>query len=231
LLRQLAHSFSSSAQTDQHIKTLAARLRGIADIAYSNRDIETIALIADLLAQLPLSSAQHYGLYYRALVKKRDGLVSESADLLRKLVDVPEAALRARALQTLGIIFQNSSKQADALYLCLESARLARATSPLAMFLAHWQLSELKSLGGDHSSALADLDRLLPLVSLLSTEFPAFYYCFHNDRAVELAALGQKAEAKHSIEIALSFRPPTNTRSGARQVMRSTSSQAGNAAL
>jgi hypothetical protein len=61
----------------------------------------------------------------------------------------------------------------------------------------------VRSIDGDHSRALADLDRLWPMVRLASYEHPALRYDYLNSLAVELAETGRFEEAKHAVEIAL----------------------------
>ena len=55
----------------------------------------------------------------------------------------------------------------------------------------------------DHKQALADLERLFPMVRALSKYYPAFYYEFLNSLAVELGEVGRINEAEAASAIAL----------------------------
>ena len=64
-------------------------------------------------------------------------------------------------------------------------------------------ISVVRGIDGDHRGALADLERLWPMVRLASYEHPALRYDYLNSLAVEMAETGRIAEAKHAIGIAL----------------------------
>jgi hypothetical protein len=106
-------------------------------------------------------------------------------------------------LQTLGIIYGQKNDLNEALRYQTEAIGVARGRSPLATFFAHAHVSAIKGWRGDHTGALADLDRLAPLAATVGGQYPAYSRCLENERAVELNALGRTEEAKHAVALAL----------------------------
>jgi len=155
------------------------------------------------LLNLPITEAQTAGTYYRALCLKRGGSVDEASGILQKLVDNRSILYRSRALQSLGIIYQEQNNLDDALGYQIEAASVAGGSSPLLSLFVHMHVSAIKSLRADHSGALAYLDKLTPIVTFVGAQYPAYFHCFQNERAVELNALGRTEEAKHALKLAL----------------------------
>jgi hypothetical protein len=62
----------------------------------------------------------------------------------------------------------------------------------------------IKSAQGDHRGALSDLEALYPLVRALAQHESFYHYLFNNDKAYELASLGEIEEARRAAAIALS---------------------------
>jgi tetratricopeptide (TPR) repeat protein len=175
----------------------------MAETAYSARYMDLVEQAALMLLNLPVAEAHSAGAFYQALCLKRSGSVEEASEILRKLTDGQSAVYRSRALQTIGIIYQEQNILDDALRCQIEASIIAQDRGPLALLTAHVNVSAIKSLLGDHPGALADLDRLEALATLVGTRYPAHFLCFQNERAVELNALGRTEEAKHALKLAL----------------------------
>src|SRR5262249_16513065 len=61
----------------------------------------------------------------------------------------------------------------------------------------------VKSEMGDHRGALCDLERIAPLVRMVSQQNPLYFYFYHNELAVEFGELGRISEAEAACKIAL----------------------------
>ncbi|MFL6275544.1 MAG: hypothetical protein ACJ74G_10055, partial [Blastocatellia bacterium] len=61
----------------------------------------------------------------------------------------------------------------------------------------------VRSIYGDHRQALADLERLFPIVGAIAKHCPAFYYEFLNSYAIELGEVGRLVEAQNVSAITL----------------------------
>ncbi len=88
-------------------------------------------------------------------------------------------------------------------------AEATRASSPknahdfLTTLLVNFDVSCIKSEIGDHEGALADYEKLSPLVQIVARQNPLYFYLYHNELAIELAELGRFAEAEAASAIAI----------------------------
>src|SRR5262249_36931875 len=73
----------------------------------------------------------------------------------------------------------------------------------LATLTSYLNLGMIKSMEGDHCEALCMLEGLAPMVRLASTQYPLYFYFYHNALAVELGELGRIQEANAALSIAL----------------------------
>jgi tetratricopeptide (TPR) repeat protein len=207
LLQQIVLGrFTRIANSQQIYVEIANRLIRAAEHAYSFRDADTIEEAGEVLMSLPVDNARQAGLYYHALALKRKGRIEEAETALEAVADRAPLVCRARAIQTLGESYREKGQLDEALRYQLEVLRVAsdeNAHSLLITLLAHYQISHIRSITGDHQDALAILENLWPLVRVVAIDNPLYYYGYHNELAIELAELGRLAEAGAACKIAL----------------------------
>lgn len=201
-----------AASSRQVFNGLAKRLIQLAEHFFGLRDIDALREVSLVLQSLPIAEAQIIGQYYRALAVRRNGDIDESLPLLEAVADRAAMAYRARALQTLGAIYHTQGRIDEALRFYPEARRAASPENGcelLTTLLVDQELACIKSEMGDHRGALADYEKLSPLVQIVSRQNPLFFYLYHNELAVEFAELGRlnKAEAACGIAINSPFAP------------------------
>lgn len=195
-----------AANSNQIFKGLAHRLIQLAEHSFGLRDTNSLQEASLLLLNLPFAEARKIGQYYQALAVRRSGKIDESLPLLEVVADSAPLAYRARALQTLGAIYHAKGRIDEALRLYPEASRAASPENGrdlLTTLLVNQEIACIKSEMGDHRGALADYEKLSPLVRIVSRENPLYFYFYHNELAVEFAELGRLAEAEAACAIAL----------------------------
>jgi tetratricopeptide (TPR) repeat protein len=201
-LTRLAHA----ANSQKLYSELAGRLIRSAEHAYSLRDTDALEEAGLLLTSLPIDRARQIGLYYHGLTAKRRGQIAEAYALFLQVADKAPMAYRARAIQSLGMIHQDSGQLDDALRFQLEALRAASSKDgrdPLTILMAHLEISHAQSDKGDHKGALEILEDLSPLVRIVARNHPLYFYGYHNELSIELAELGRLEEAEAALAIAL----------------------------
>lgn len=204
-LQVLLNEFSHSSHSRQELQNLANKLIRIAEHAYSLRDMETVEEAGLILLNLPLEATQPIGRYYRSLYLKRSGQIDKAQLLLEAIAKETNVRYRARATQTLGTIYHEQGNFNEALRLYLEAAKITsfKRLDIQPAFMAHLQLSFIRSDSGDHNGALTHLQKLFPLLHLAARHIPFYFYVYHSDLAYELAQVGRLSEAEAAISIAL----------------------------
>jgi len=195
-----------AASSRQVFKGLAKRLIQLAEHFFGLRDIDSLREVSLVLQTLPIAEAQIIGQYYRALAIRRNGDIDESLPLLEVVADGAPMAYRARALQTLGAIYHTQGRIDEALRFYPEARRAASSENGcdlLTTLLLDQEIACIKSEMGDHRGALADYEKLSPLVQMVSRQNPLYFYFYHNELAVEFAELGRLDEAEAACEIAI----------------------------
>jgi tetratricopeptide (TPR) repeat protein len=155
---------------------------------------------------LPLADARQVGIYYQAHIINTKGRSSEAQQLLETVTENAPLKYRARAIQALGLIHLNRGQFDDSMRLFVEAARAGSSNNsgdPITLLMAYSNISIIKSVNGDHKEALADLEKLWPLVRLITPHSPFYFYVYHADIAYELAFLSRIDEAEAAIKIAL----------------------------
>jgi tetratricopeptide (TPR) repeat protein len=177
-----------------------------AEHAYLRRDLDALEEMSRILTNLPVDAARQIGLYYHALAIKRKGDMDEAQTLLETVADNAPLTYRARAIQSLGALYYDRGQFDETLRFQLEALRVAsdkNAQGLQATMLAHWEISVIKNLCGDHKGAFSDLKSLNPLVSRVAKQKPFYFYAYCNALAVALGELGRVAEADSACKIAL----------------------------
>lgn len=181
---------SSAIATTRHEQ----KLTRLAEIAYGQRNISALERLSTELCSLPSDSARDAGIYYAAILAKREGRLDYARAILESLID--SLTFGARAIQALGALYYDSGNAHQALPLFAEAAR---SSDLFAKFGALIQSSAIKSQAGEHKQALNDLETLWPLVRVVSITHSHLFYTYQNELAYELAQVGRLEEAaKHS---------------------------------
>jgi tetratricopeptide (TPR) repeat protein len=206
-MRQSASGYANTlCQLLDKIKDIAYLTRALirlAEITYGRRDLELLANISAVLRGLPGREAQSAGLYYQAIILRRARRYEASKQLLEYVSASAPPFLQARALQTLGTVYEAQNEWDEAIRLYTEALRAAHDVDGFAVFGAIEQLAVIKSIAGDHKAALSDIQSLWPVVRSLSPHNPHVFFQFHNELAVELAAVGRIEEASAACRIAM----------------------------
>jgi len=179
----------------------------LAEQFYLSRAIEPLAEAAELLISLPDNRAQAAGRFYLAMRSFRQGDLAQAARLLESVAGIETAPrYRARALQSLGIIYrrENDNRQAAKLY--YKAANLA-ASMPqqdlVTIIRAGMNISYLCSIEGDHKRALGLLKAIRPAISTAARVAPVYAASWCNEVAYELAHLGRVNEARQFSRFAI----------------------------
>ncbi len=182
---------------------IARKLTRIAELAYGRRDVATLEAVSQILSNLPMKAAKDVGLYYSAIAANRRGDHDEARSILEPLSETASPIIKARSIQTLGVIHWYQKDFEESARLHIEAAKAARDVDGFTLFLAFGQAASVKGDTGDHRQAVDDLENLWPIVRVVSREHPHLFYQYHNEIAVELAAIGRINEARQAIKIAM----------------------------
>ncbi len=183
---------------------LARKLTRIAELAYGRRDVATLEAASQILSSLPMKAARDAGLYYSAIAANRRGDYDEARSILEPFCETASPIIKARSIQTLGVIYWYQKDFEESARLHVEAVKAARDVDGFTLLNAFYQFTAIKSDFGDHRQAVDDLENLWPIVRVVSREHPSLFYLYHNEIAVELAAVGRIAEAREAIKVAMS---------------------------
>jgi tetratricopeptide (TPR) repeat protein len=174
------------------IHTIVACLRRACEVAYEQRESNTLAEASLALCNLPNKGAKQLGSYYQAIIAHRTG-DKESARLQVELLTESSTPLvRARAFQTLATMHyeQGEYEKARRIY-----AKVKESPDVFARAGAILHLSALASAEGNHRVALDALQMAWPIVRHAAHSHSYLFYVFANDLAWELLNLGRIDEA------------------------------------
>jgi hypothetical protein len=187
---------SAIALANESFTQATARLIRLADLAYGQRDYESLGAIASALQSIPFKPAQNAATYYQAVLLNRAGDLDAAASLLADL-HAP------RALLTLGTIREQQGSIDEAARLHLEAMRASRGVDLFAFVGASIGLATVRSIEGDHAASLHGFQSLAPVIRIAAQLYPALYSIWHNSLAVELCELGYRDEARAAVAVAL----------------------------
>lgn len=186
-------------------QNLGSRIIQLADHALELRQTENVQVLSEILANMP-GNFEYVGQYYQAMCLKRVGLTTEARTLFEQVAQshLTPLSYRARSLHAIGATYYESGVPSEALRYYLDAGRVGLYANDLfSMTQSQWMIAVLKSVDGDHKTALGDLERLLPCVRLIAPAHPAYFYIYANSLAVERVHLGQMEEARYASRIAL----------------------------
>lgn len=209
--REFYQQFSAELIKGIHAKgvlcEIGNRLINLADHAYVLRQMDAVEQVSHILLELPLPREfRSVADYYQAYCLKRRGQFDEARILFERAADEAPIKYRARAMVGLGSIAFDSGDFQSALPFYIEASKTAihsQAFDPLTAFFTQHIFPVLKSIDGDHRGAIADMERMLPLVRTVSSIYPPMRYNYFNSLAVELAEAGRLDEAARACQITL----------------------------
>jgi tetratricopeptide (TPR) repeat protein len=208
LYQALARSLIGRIRANHTFHVVTARLASIADHGYLIRNAETVGLVGELLLSLPVCRAlERAGNYYHALSLNEPGADSVNvASLLEGVADSGSSDYRARATLALGSSSFRIGDHLAAMSYYRETMRIMKCDhifDPATLYFTSRMTAVVKAAEGDHRSALADLEKMFPLVRMASARQPYAYYDYLNSLAVELTEAGRLEEARNASRIAL----------------------------
>lgn len=198
-----ATNWLNQAKKAEYLLAQTERLIKLADSIYRQRRFGPLEYIGKLLLQSKHSGA---GEYYLALVAKNKGFTKQALVLVEKAAASFDARIRAKAFLTMGAILREQDRFDESHRFRLQALRLASQSNycePLVAIEAQRAIAIIKSINGDHHSAVADIERLLPMARVIGKQQPGLYYDLLNSFAVELDEVGRADEAIGAINIAL----------------------------
>jgi tetratricopeptide (TPR) repeat protein len=177
-------------------------LVGLADSIYIQRRFELLEYVGALLLH---GKSRGAGEYYLALAAKNKGFIRDSLFLLEKATTSDDLRIRAKAFSTIGAILLEQNRIDESLSFRLKALRLASRDycEPLIIVEAQRAIANLKSINGDHKKAIADLEQILPVATIIGKREPVIYYDVLNSLAVELGEAGRVEEGCRALSIAL----------------------------
>jgi tetratricopeptide (TPR) repeat protein len=157
--------------------------------AHAFRQVEQVRELSRILINIPIREFQLIAEYYLVWCKCRD--YEYPATTLEKIIEQTRT-YKTKALFSRAAIEIYQGNLNHALYFYSEAFR-SRPTVSEYIDLSR-SIAGLKSLEGFHSSALRDLEKLVPLIRHAE---PRLYFDFLNSYAVELGEAGRAYEARN----------------------------------
>jgi hypothetical protein len=205
--QQVAEELINVVHTTQALNSLGRRLVSLAHYSYTFRKMDVIEQVSQVLINLPLSrDYQSIGCYYHSFNLRREGRLAEARALLERVADDIPHWYRGRAIMSLAGLNFDCHDFHSALPLYVEAGRTATDREwrdPFTSATTQRMIAILKSTDGNHRGALADLERMSPLVCEVRRSEPYIYYEHLNSLAIELGAVGRLEEAKNVSQIVL----------------------------
>lgn len=181
----------------QATEQVAQHLSELAHHADNMRRHDITRQASHLLLALP-EPFNHIGEHYEARRLQREGKIAEAVSLFSYVAERAPLRFRARATQFLGRTLHGEGRCEEAIPYYLEATRIASSGNWCdvdTVMTATQNLAVIKSSAGDHHAALADLERLFPLVRAAAGAYK--YHHYLNSLAVELGEVGRIEEAQN----------------------------------
>lgn len=173
---------------------LGNRLIRLGEQAHSLRQFDKVKEAGLLLSNTPIERYQAIGYYFLAVAANNMGKgdQDEARRLFEVVVDTAPDEYKLKSILSLGALALNRKDFESALYFYQETIRAGGLG--LASLQAIRGITILKSVEGYHKSALADIEKVLPLVKFAPTN--VYLDCL-NSYAVELSEVGRLQEAEN----------------------------------
>lgn len=203
--QQLIHaSLARSIYTIEGFRSLARQLAFIARHAHWAKEMDVVEQATQVMLALPISDQrENTARYYQALCMKQRGDFEGAGRLLERVAEEATPHYRARALQVIGATYFERGEVDSSLRFYLAAGKAAAGCDLLTLAASQKMTAVVRSIHGDHKQALAELEKLFPLVRAVGKYYPVLYYDFLNGLAVELGEVGRVAEAEAALSIAL----------------------------
>jgi tetratricopeptide (TPR) repeat protein len=195
-------SLARSTYTIEGFQVLGRQLAAIARHACLAKQMGVVEQASQLMLALPISDQlESIARYYQALCTWRQGDINSTRQFERAVEELP-SEYKARALQVIGLTYQQRGELDAAVPFYLAAGKAA-SCDWLTLAESQRMTAVVRGIHGDHKQAIADFEKLFPLIRVISKYFPAAYYEFLNGLAVELGEVGRLEEAKAACRIAL----------------------------
>jgi hypothetical protein len=197
LYHQFAVSLLRGIHYNEGVSRAAAKLVSIAERAYAHRQFEVVGAVSKALFEMPLPrQCQNIPLFYEALSINRGGIgISDQArPIFERVCEDGNSLYRAKGMLALGTM----AKDGTALSYYKEVMRILSSESifdPLTAVRTSKLVAVARAEEGDHKGAVADLEKLEPLVRAAAAIEPGDYYDHLNSLAVELGEVGRIEDA------------------------------------
>jgi tetratricopeptide (TPR) repeat protein len=205
LYQQFFSEIFKLSTRNETVSRLAQHLAETSHHAYDLRQLDTVWEASQMLLALPVSEQwKQVGNYYQAKYLWHKGQINEAYTMLERVAEKAPIRYRARAVQLLAMTRHAQSDFDSALPLYQEACHIAASNEwcdPLTTITASQNIAVLKSMNGDHRAALADLEKLFPIVRAVPEPYKFYHYL--NSLAVELGEVGRIEEAQNMSKIVL----------------------------
>ena len=195
--------FSSMPRFYQHLlsgvasfEVLGNRILTRIRAAQAFRQVEQVRELARLLINIPIREYQLIAQYYLAWCKCRES--EYHTDVLESIVE-QSLTYKSKALTSRAAFEVYRGDTEQAFYFYFEALKASSTVSDYIRAVVG--MATLKSIEGFHRSALADLEKIMPL---LRHADPFTYFEIHNSYAAELLENNRVTEAENASLIAVS---------------------------
>lgn len=204
-VQRLIHSLlARNLRTADGFEHLGRQLAALIRHLYYARQIEAVEPVSQLMLALPTSKeVKAIALHYQALCTWKRGNTDEALFSLQGIAEEATPFSKSRVLYSTGAIYFGQGDFDTALSYHFAAARVAIDRDLLTFAASQKMIAVVHSIYGDHQQALADLERLFPIVRAVAKYCPAFYYEFLNSYAVELGEVGRLTEAQNVCAVTL----------------------------
>ncbi|MGA9768112.1 MAG: hypothetical protein WBV94_03675 [Blastocatellia bacterium] len=207
MYQQIISGFIEGTQSKQIFSSIGNHLTVLAEQSYNFRRMGDVERISRLLLNMPPGGEyQILGRHYEGLCLYHKGRYAEARTALEYVADNGPSTYRAKALLSASATFYGNNDLQSAVRYCVEANRAAVVNNwrdYRIIIESQRNLTLLKSLGGDHHGAVADLERLFPLAHAVSRWHPDLFCHYLNSYAVELGEVGRLEEALQVSTMAL----------------------------
>src|ERR1044072_1873343 len=162
-------------------EALGSRIIKQIKAAHAFRQLERVRELARILINIPIREYQLIAQYYLAWCKCRE---SKYPDKVLEQVIEQSRTYKTKALISRAALDFYKANYSDAMFFYLESFKAGPTVSDI--LLSSKAIAVIKSIEGFHSSALKDMENLLPIIRYAE---PQVYYDFLNSYAVELGEI------------------------------------------
>ncbi|HKV38648.1 MAG TPA: hypothetical protein VJX67_05510 [Blastocatellia bacterium] len=193
--------------SERSIEEAGRKLIALCRRSWLSHRIDAVERATGAMLGLPLRpEIRNVARCYQAYCLAQKGETARAAEILDGVLYRVDPEFRPRATLALARVHFDTGRLISSAPIYLEAARAAEKSDPLTRVQALRMLAIIRSIDGDHSGALADLERLLAPMRRLALHYPSEYYHYLNSLAIELGEVGRIEEANRAIGIVLGSR-------------------------